>query len=163
MYKISVNEKSESEIKIENGQYFYNNSPVEIDIINNNDGSFHALHKGTSYNIHVLEKFKHNLVIELNGKKYNIKLKNDLEDLLEKMGMENLSDSFMAEIKAPMPGMVLKILVNEGDDVKKGDNLIILEAMKMENIIKATGEGKVTDIKVKQGDKVEKNQLLIKF
>ncbi|NUM31051.1 MAG: acetyl-CoA carboxylase biotin carboxyl carrier protein subunit [Bacteroidetes bacterium] len=163
MYKISVNQKPETEIKIENGQYFFNNLPVEIDIIKNIDGSFHALHKGISYNIKVVENLKHYLVIEINEKKYNIKLKNDLEDLLEKMGMEKFSDFIMQEVKAPMPGMVLKILVNEGDEVKKGDNLITLEAMKMENIIKATGDGKVMALRVKQGEKVEKNQVLINF
>ena len=163
MYKISVNDKPEIEIEAGNGQFYINNEPVKVDIIKNNDGSFHALHNGISYNIKVIEKLKHNLTLEINNKKFNIKLKNDLEDLLVKMGMENFSENTMNEIKAPMPGMVLKILINEGDEVKKGDNLIVLEAMKMENIIKATGEGVVKSIKVKQTDKVEKNQVLIQF
>ncbi len=62
-----------------------------------------------------------------------------------------------------MPGMVLKVLVNAGDEVKKGDNLLILEAMKMENILKSTTDGTVSKVLVKQGYKVEKNQVLIQF
>ena len=163
MYKISVNQKPEIEIRKQGENYYLNGAPADFDIIKNNDGSFHALHNGNSYSIKVIEKNKHNLLIEINNKKYSIKLKNDLEDLLVKMGMDNFSENTMNEVKAPMPGMVLKILINIGDEVKKGDNLIVLEAMKMENIIKATGDGIVKSINVRQADKVEKNQVLIQF
>jgi biotin carboxyl carrier protein len=60
-----------------------------------------------------------------------------------------------------MPGLVLKVLVEEGKEFKKGDNLLILEAMKMENILKAPADGKVKSIKIKPGDKVEKNEILL--
>ena len=68
-----------------------------------------------------------------------------------------------ASVLLPMPGMVLNVLVKEGDAVKKGDELLVLEAMKMENNIKAPGDGIVSEISVKSGDKVEKNQILIRF
>ena len=60
-----------------------------------------------------------------------------------------------------MPGLVLKVLVNEGQEFKKGDNLLVLEAMKMENILKAPVDGTVKGIKIKAGDKVEKNEVLL--
>ena len=59
--------------------------------------------------------------------------------------------------------MVLKILVTEGDQVKKGDALLVLEAMKMENIIKSPADGLVKKINAVQGTAVEKNQVLIQF
>ncbi len=62
-----------------------------------------------------------------------------------------------------MPGMVLNILVKEGDVVKKGDPLIVLEAMKMENILKSPTEGTVKKVAAIKGTAVEKNQLLIQF
>ena len=62
-----------------------------------------------------------------------------------------------------MPGLVLRITVDVGQEVNKGDNLIVLEAMKMENIIKATGTGKVKNILVTEKQAVEKNQLLIEM
>ncbi|MCL4147810.1 UNVERIFIED_CONTAM: hypothetical protein GTU68_000861 [Idotea baltica] len=60
-----------------------------------------------------------------------------------------------------MPGLVLEIMVEVGQFVAVGDALLILEAMKMENVIKAQGEGVIKDIVVKQGAAVEKGQLLI--
>jgi biotin carboxyl carrier protein len=62
-----------------------------------------------------------------------------------------------------MPGLVLKIFVKDGDTVKKGDNLFVLEAMKMENIIKSPADVTVKTIRIKPGDKVEKGQVLIAF
>jgi biotin carboxyl carrier protein len=62
-----------------------------------------------------------------------------------------------------MPGMVLSVSVAEGQQVQKGDPLLVLEAMKMENVIKSPGEGTVKSIAVKAGAAVEKNALLIRF
>jgi biotin carboxyl carrier protein len=60
-----------------------------------------------------------------------------------------------------MPGLVLNVMVEEGQKIKKGDAILVLEAMKMENILKATSEGEVKKILVKKGDKIEKNQVLV--
>jgi biotin carboxyl carrier protein len=81
--------------------------------------------------------------------------------MLDKMGMSATSDEKMDNVKAPMPGLVLDILVEAGQSVNKGDNLLILEAMKMENIIKASGNGVVKNININKKDAVEKNQLLM--
>lgn len=66
-----------------------------------------------------------------------------------------------AGIKSPLPGVILNVLVNTGDSVKKGDTVMILEAMKMENSIKADRDGKITAINVKQGDSVLEGTVLI--
>lgn len=66
-------------------------------------------------------------------------------------------------LSAPMPGMVVKVEVDVGQNVKKGDGLVIVEAMKMENELKATHPGTIKEIKVKAGQPVEKNQLLVVF
>lgn len=163
MYKVSVNEHPELEIINKEGQYYLNGKAVDFNIVPNSDGTFHVLYQGKSHHIHVIEKRANSLVLDINKHKAKAKIKNDLEDLLSRMGMDKLLGVSMNELKAPMPGMVLKIMVNEGDDVKKGDSLLVLEAMKMENNIKAPGDGKVSKIPIKAGDKVEKNQVLIKF
>jgi biotin carboxyl carrier protein len=67
------------------------------------------------------------------------------------------------EIKAPMPGLVLKLLVKEGDTVKKNDPVLILEAMKMENVIKSPGDATVSKIHAQEKTAVEKGQLLVSF
>ena len=65
------------------------------------------------------------------------------------------------EVKAPMPGKILEVLVNVGDQVKEDDEVIMLEAMKMENPIYAPAGGTVKEIKVKANDSVETDQLMM--
>ncbi len=57
-------------------------------------------------------------------------------------------------VKSPLPGIIIDVLVNEGDEVKKGQTVVMLEAMKMENAIQATQDGKITGIHVSKGDSV---------
>jgi biotin carboxyl carrier protein len=103
------------------------------------------------------------LTLSLNGKSITVKLKEPLDDLLQSMGLDKLTTARVSHVKAPMPGLVLNVLVQPGDEVKKGDKLLVLEAMKMENIIKAAGDGKVARIAVDKGQAVDKNQTLIEF
>jgi biotin carboxyl carrier protein len=79
------------------------------------------------------------------------------------MGMAQTGTGNLKDIKAPMPGLILDVKVAPGDLVKKGDVVLILEAMKMENSIKSPGDGVVKDIKVALKQSVEKNQVLIQF
>ena len=97
----------------------------------------------------------------MNGNNYSVEAKDKFDELLKQLGMDNLSSAKVNEIKAPMPGLVLKVLAKEGSEIKKGDSVLILEAMKMENVLKSPGGGKVKLLKVKAGDKVEKNQVLV--
>ena len=65
-----------------------------------------------------------------------------------------------AQVKSPLPGSVVKVCVNEGQDVKKGDTLLILESMKMENPILAEQDGKVAQVAVAAGQTVMQDDLL---
>lgn len=68
----------------------------------------------------------------------------------------------MAEqIKAPLAGKVISILVNQGDSVEEDEEIMVLEAMKMETSVYSTAEGKVSEIKVKAGDTVEEDDVLM--
>jgi biotin carboxyl carrier protein len=69
----------------------------------------------------------------------------------------------VGDLKAPMPGLVVDIPVKEGDTVSKGDTLVILEAMKMENALKAVADATVKKIAVTKGQAVDKNTLLIQL
>jgi pyruvate carboxylase subunit B len=82
---------------------------------------------------------------------------------LRKLMGETGGKAKLAQLKAPMPGLVVAVQVETGQEVKRGDGLVIVEAMKMENELKATGAGKVKEIKVKQGQAVEKNEVLVVF
>ncbi len=79
------------------------------------------------------------------------------------MGLKQTKGNILTEIKAPMPGLILDIPVKEGDSVEKGEVLIVLEAMKMENSIKSSQSGTIRKILVNTGQGVEKNQVMIQF
>jgi biotin carboxyl carrier protein len=98
-----------------------------------------------------------------NGKKLNFKIIEPLDELLKSMGLESAFVSKISDLKAPMPGLVIDVLMKEGDEIKKGDKLVVLEAMKMENILKSPVDGKIKSISILKGQAVDKNQLLISF
>ena len=66
-------------------------------------------------------------------------------------------------LRAPMPGLVVKIEAEEGQEVVRGQGLVIVEAMKMENELKAEGDGQISKILVEPGQAVDKDQILVEF
>jgi biotin carboxyl carrier protein len=101
--------------------------------------------------------------IKVNGIKYKFNVKDKYDELLHSLGMDNLTSNKVSELKAPMPGLVLNVSVNAGEAVSKGDALLILEAMKMENVIKSPTDGVIKNISVNKGETVEKNQVILNF
>lgn len=165
MYQVKVNEKYNFVVKTENKQLKVNNEVIELDQIILNKNSSHILYQNKSYLIEVVELIKEEkkAIIKINGNIYTLNVEDQYDQLLKQLGMDSLAVSKILQIKAPMPGLVLSVLVTEGDEIKKGDNLLVLEAMKMENMIKSPTDGIIKKIEIKQGNKVEKNELLISF
>jgi len=165
MFKIKVNDRFDFEFSSDKNQTLINAEPVEPDLVQINDKTFHALHKGRSYRAELISinKEDKSCSVKVGSNIYSVKMTDQYDELLRQLGMDNLNAVKLAEIKAPMPGMVLRILASENDEVEKGGNLFILEAMKMENIIKAPADVKIKTIKVKSGDKIEKNQVIMTF
>ena len=90
-------------------------------------------------------------------------IKNALDQKLEQMGFGTAASKQIKQIKAPMPGLVLNIDVTDGQSVKEGDRLVILEAMKMENSILIHADAVIKKVLVSAGQAVEKNQVLIEL
>lgn len=103
------------------------------------------------------------LSLRINGAVYEVEMKSDFDLLLEKLGMGRGQSAQAGSVKAPMPGMVLDVLVKPGDEVTKDAPLLILEAMKMENVIKSPRDGRISAVGVSKGTAVEKNALLVEF
>ena len=101
--------------------------------------------------------------IRINGIDFNCRVVTRLGQLIQELGFNKMSKIHDMEILAPMPGLVLHTAVSDGDMISEGDTLLTLEAMKMENIIKAHFDGKISKVHVQKGDKVEKGQLIISF
>lgn len=99
----------------------------------------------------------------INGEWVRAEVKNEQDLLLERLGFKTDQALSAGKIDAPMPGKILEILVDKEEDIERGQAIIILEAMKMENEIKAAESGTVSEIFVETGDSVEKNQPLIEI
>ncbi|WP_443937443.1 biotin/lipoyl-containing protein [Pedobacter sp. MW01-1-1] len=165
MYKVKVNEDRVFDIEQNNMGLLVNGKSTDIDLQHISPGISHVLYQNKSFNIEVVEldKKAKTCRIKINENTYSLTAEDTFDQLLKQMGMDTLGGAKASNVHAPMPGLVLKVLVHEGAEVKKGDNLLILEAMKMENILKSAADGQVKRILIAQGDKVEKNQILIEL
>ena len=128
-------------------------------------GQFHVIFKGQSMVADVVEAdtAEKAFIIRINNNNYNVQLKDRYDELLQSLGMDSLHDQKEAEIKAPMPGRVLDIMLCVGSAVVKGDGVLVLEAMKMENVIKSPTDGVIKKIAVEKGWAVEKGEVLVEF
>ncbi len=165
MFKIKVNDKYAFEVQTDKSGISINAKTFSADTHQVNERTIHVLHQNKSYLVEIVEvnKADKTCIIKVNSNTYKLNIKDQFDDLLHQLGLDNLNSIKISDLKAPMPGLVLKILVSEGDEVKKGDNLLVLEAMKMENIIKSPADVTIKSIKVKATDKLEKNQVMILF
>jgi len=164
MYQLDFTHSDKNfSVKFVEDEILVNNEVVSLDISKISNEKYHILkdYKGFFIEIIAIDKINKQVQLKINGKTTTVNVKDALDVLLDKMGMSAVDDSKAADIKAPMPGLVIAIKVAKGDVIEKGSPLIILEAMKMENIIKSTGEGIIKKISVKAGQAVEKNELLI--
>ena len=165
MNKVTVNNQFQFDVDVVNEVLQVNGQDVDLDILKLNEKSSHIIHQHKSYTTEIVDfdKDEKLISIKVNGNVYKAQVTTELDLLLKKLGLDNLNSNKVAQIKAPMPGLVLNVLVKEGDVVNKGDSMVVLEAMKMENIIKSPADAVVKKIEVKQGDKIEKNTVLIQF
>ncbi len=136
---------------------------VNADILEYKKGKFHILINNNSYSAEILsiEKETKTCVIKVGNSTIAVELKDEYDALLHEIGIDEIVGKKVNVIKAPMPGMVLQVMVENGQKIKKGDSIVVLEAMKMENILKSPTDGIIKKIQVRTGDKVEKNQVMV--
>jgi len=146
-------------------KFLIGNKELTLDIEKINASSYHILKDSKSYKIHLvrIDSNSKTATFKVNNKLLQVSLRNKLDLLLDNMGMETGDESSNNTVNAPMPGLILDISVNVGDQVCKGETLLILEAMKMENAIKSPKDGIISSVKIISGESVEKNQPLVEF
>ncbi|MEM6327922.1 MAG: biotin/lipoyl-containing protein [Bacteroidota bacterium] len=103
------------------------------------------------------------VIATVNGKRIPVQIKTEADLLLERFGMDAGESAADREVRAPMPGLVLRVLVAEGDAVEAGQGVAVLEAMKMENELTAPASGTVAAVHAAAGDAVGKNDLLVEL
>jgi len=114
---------------------------------------------GRSYEAYIYPDDKEWQVL-LHGRLYQASVEDEREQRLRAAGTKVvLTGEF--QLKAPMPGLVVSVLVEEGQAVKQGQVLLVLESMKMQNELKAPRDGTVAKVRVKPGDTVEQKQLML--
>lgn len=129
---------------------------------------------GNSYHVHIKDTDDNIIDLEVNGSAYKVEMEKEVKmsktPILVRGGtkpthqVSNLkTSSTIKKINAPLPGTILKILVKEGDEVKTGQKLMVLEAMKMENNILAESGGKIQSIKVQENTAVLQGDLLLEI
>ena len=103
------------------------------------------------------------LKLKINHRVFEIKKKRSLDALISAMGLDKPKIKKLKELQAPMPGRIVSVVVSVGDELNIGDEILSLEAMKMENVLKAEGIGIVKSINVGKDDVVDKGSVLIEF
>ena len=156
-FKVSVNETYEFS--------FSEEDLVSLDALQTSLSKYHVLKEGRSFDVEVVSNsfYDRSYLIKVKNKTYEVVLKNELDLQIAEMGFSLGSTKNISNIMAPMPGLILDINVVVGELVAEDAPLLILEAMKMENVITSPREGVIKSITVKKGDTVDKKQLLISY
>jgi len=156
-YKLLVNQTNSFEMTESDLQ--------NLDAVSVEKNKFHILKNNKPYLASIVSSdfLKRKYAIQVNNNNYLVTISNDLDILIQKMGIDRKKVKLINAIKAPMPGLILEINVTIGQLVKLGDPLLILEAMKMENIFTSPREGVIKSIAIEKGMAVDKGQLLIEF
>ena len=155
LLKAKVNDEHEFE---------FNQDQIEnLDVQETSSGLYHLLvnDKSVSSELIASDFLNRTYTIKINSNLYKVEISNELDVLIKDMGLSLSANQVINEVKAPMPGVILEVAVEEGDEVKEGDNLLVLEAMKMENSILAPRDATIKTVHVNKGGTVSKNEVLI--
>lgn len=155
------------QLKVNADTVFESNDLLHSDINVSQVGAsaYHALKNNRSYDVEILSNqfTDKNYTVSVNGNTYSINIQTELDKLINQLGFSLNSAKQVNSIKAPMPGLILDILVEVGQEVAENDHLLILEAMKMENNLSSPRAGVIKSINIAKGATVDKGLVLIEF
>lgn len=162
MYKVTTF-SDEHKIDITNDYISIDDANVQWDSLAISDHEHSILVNNKVYNVFIekIDTAQKTVVLNINGSLVESKIQEPIDQVLKNMGIDFTKNQKKDPIKAPMPGLILKISVELGQAIKKGDPVLILEAMKMENVFKSPADAVVKEIHINQGQAVEKGQVLI--
>ena len=149
--------------KVNDNFSFAAHSIEDLDFTRIDDRHFHILAQGKSYRAELIERDfrKKQFTIKINGSPYVIKLADAYDQMVERLGLSANKIQGAQDIKAPMPGLVLQIMVKDGENVSAGQPILILEAMKMEHTLTAPFAGTVDECRTAVDALVDGGSVLI--
>ncbi len=156
-FNVKVDESLEFEID--------SDTVKNLDSVQVNKNSFHLLEENKPFKVEITEHDfnKKSYKVKVNNNLYTIQIEDQLDTLIKALGFEVGASKKIDNIKAPMPGLILDIMVKPGDEVAIDTPLLILEAMKMENSIISPRAGVIKSVSGIKGNTVDKGELLIEF
>lgn len=165
MIKSKIDGKHDFLIEKTNNKFIINGEETEIDFQQITDNNYHIIHNHKSFKVQVIDFDMRSKVlkIKVNQHSHTVYFEDENDLLLQKMGFSKKSDKKIDALRAPMPGLIIEIRVSEGEFVNKGAPLVILKAMKMENILKSPHDGIIKKIMVEENQKIEKDAIILQF
>ena len=171
-YEVTVNDQEPFSVRREgrNGsgkveQILMNDVPVSCSVRETGPGVFSILYGNRSFQglLLDLDRQTKTLRLRVNGQVLVVQITEPVDRIIAKMGWESAAAAAVHQIVAPMPGLIVKVHVEAGQQIKKGDPLLVLEAMKMENVFKASADAVVKAVKVQPTDVVAKGMVLVEL
>ncbi len=148
--------KEDDQIVIKNG------TEITYDMVSLGDGRYSLIKENKSYLVHLIKK-EDSYHVHVLGDLFDVRVEDERVRKVKELVEKSAGAPAGQVIKAPIPGLVVKVNVKAGQEVMSGDGLLVLEAMKMENIIKAPYNCQVTEVAVKENTTVQQGQVLIKI
>lgn len=140
-----------------------NHKKHDIKIFDDENGFTYILFKNKKYLAEIIEKNQNKYTVLINGVSYTFTIETPISYKRKRYLDKQKSNSKIEVVEAPMPGKIVDVLVEPGAEVKAGETIIILEAMKMQNEILSTINGKVSKVLVKQNETVNKDDILVEI
>ena len=156
-FKVKVNSTSDFDIA--------DSDISKLDVEKISGSKYHILQNNKPFKAELVDSNfnRKKYTIKINNHNYSVEISNSLDLLINKMGFTFGTTKHVNSIKAPMPGLILDIHVKEGQEVKEDEGLLILEAMKMENVITSPRDGVIKSVNIAKGEAIDKGHLLVEF
>ena len=136
---------------------------LDLRVIEDPEGFSYIIYKNKKYQVEILEKNQNKYTVTINGVWYSFTIETPISYKRRKTLSKNGSSSKIEVINAPMPGKILDVMVEENSEIKQGEPLFILEAMKMQNEIVSNVSGRITKVNIKQNDSVMKDDVMLEI
>jgi biotin carboxyl carrier protein len=157
---VTFGDKKNSVILSENSEVTLGDKKLHYEVVEISKNDFVLRLDNRVYEISAKRRDADQYSVFINGKVIDVVVRTGLQERASSLIEQSSDFKHKMVVKAPMPGMILKVKKNVGESVQKGDSIIILEAMKMENDIKSPFSGLIKEVRVTENTPVDKGAVL---